>query len=385
MLQDDEPDQAPPLHPFHDHDPWQHTAHAPDPDEDDISNLTWQANGPNRMSFQFSRNISPTGAQPGYDPRDPRMAANPLLQSFATMLNGIVGGAAVPNAQAQPDPTQPGREGGYQSNTQRGGQDTQDGQPRAAGGAQFYHGGGPGFTWTASTRVMPGGFQAQTTDSFPMLFNQLFGPTAGGDPFTDARGNAGGLGPLGGFFAGLLNPANMQHGDAVYSQEALDRIISQLMEQNTSGNAPGPASAEAIANLPQKTIAESDLDEQGKADCSICMESVQIGEKVTALPCGHWFHGECIKMWLGEHDTCPHCRSGIMPRDGPSDATAPRTPGQAPMHESNWGEGTSTNPFTIPDSPTRERRASNSGSTGGGSLLGRMRNAFGGGSPGDPR
>src|SRR4051794_31133412 len=48
-------------------------------------------------------------------------------------------------------------------------------------------------------------------------------------------------------------------GDFVYSQEALDRIISQLMEQNATGNAPGPAKQEDIKNLPKKTVNEEML------------------------------------------------------------------------------------------------------------------------------
>ena len=43
--------------------------------------------------------------------------------------------------------------------------------------------------------------------------------------------------------------------------------------------------------------------------------AADVGDTVTVLPCSHWFHHECIRAWLGEHDTCPHCRKGIMPRD----------------------------------------------------------------------
>ncbi|KAF1345320.1 hypothetical protein BDV97DRAFT_360853 [Delphinella strobiligena] len=352
LLGDEDDDDLPSLqNPFHNHDPWAHQDSAPDPDEDDISQ--WQANGPGRMSFQFTRNLSANGRP--LAPGDP-MAANPLYQSFATMLNGIMGGVATPPHAASPArPAQPAQ-------PDQANQVNQDNRGTAPG-TRVYQGGGPGFTWTASTRVFPGdGNNAQTPDLTPFL-NQLF---AGGGTARGGGGPAyGDMNPLG-LLNGLLNPANMQHGDAVYSQEAMDRIISQLMEQHTSGNAPGPATAEAIANLPQKTISASDLDDQGKADCSICMETVHVGEKVTVLPCSHWFHGECIKLWLGEHDTCPHCRSGIMAKDGPENASAPRNPDQAPRNDVHRGQGTSAAPN--PDNA--------------GGLLGRMRNAFGGGGGG---
>lgn len=102
-----------------------------------------------------------------------------------------------------------------------------------------------------------------------------------------------------------------QMGDFVYSQEGLDRIISQLMEQTATSNAPGPATQDDIDALPRKQITAEDLGPEGTAECSICMDEVNIGEEVTVLPCKHWFHHQCVSAWLLEHDTCPHCRKGI--------------------------------------------------------------------------
>lgn len=153
------------------------------------------------------------------------------------------------------------------------------------------------------------------------------GPGPGGNPFH--------------IFAQLLNPANAAHGDAVYTEEALDRIISQMMEQHQGGGAPGPASAAAIAALPKKQVDKSMLGSDGKAECSVCMDAVTIGDEVTVLPCKHWFHEACVGAWLKEHDTCPHCRQGITPRDGAADT--PRSPEQPPRH--------SQNPFGMPPGP----------------------------------
>lgn len=115
-------------------------------------------------------------------------------------------------------------------------------------------------------------------------------------------------------FADHLNP------DVAYSQEQFDRIMSQLMEQTNASNAPGPASATAIANLPRKQIVKEMLDDNGHAECSICMDEVVLGQEVTMLYCNHWFHHDCVAAWLSEHDTCPHCRKGI---ERPADTTGP--------------------------------------------------------------
>jgi E3 ubiquitin-protein ligase RNF115/126 len=102
-----------------------------------------------------------------------------------------------------------------------------------------------------------------------------------------------------------------RHGDAVYSQEELDRVVSQLIDQNMNGNGAPPAAQSAIQALPKKKVDKEMLGTEGKAECSICMEPVDLGTEVTVLPCKHWFHYQCIEMWLNQHNTCPHCRRGI--------------------------------------------------------------------------
>ncbi|KXG48331.1 Zinc finger, RING-type [Penicillium griseofulvum] len=100
--------------------------------------------------------------------------------------------------------------------------------------------------------------------------------------------------------------------DAVYSQEELDRVITQLIE-NTGGTstAAPPASDAAVQALPRKKVNEEMMGAEGKAVCSICMDNVELGLEVTVLPCTHWFHFNCIHAWLTQHDTCPHCRRSI--------------------------------------------------------------------------
>ena len=249
------------------------------------------------------------------------------------------------------------------------------------------------------------------------MFTQLFAELEPGThlPGQRTRGDQGPhegppMNPLSMLLASLLGPPGGIHGDTVYSQEAFDRVMSQLMEQNQTGTAPGPASAEAIASLPTKRVEKSMLDDQGKAECSICMDEVGLDDSVTTLPCKHWFHPDCIKAWLNEHDTCPHCREGIMPKDA-SHGHAPsvRSPDQPPLHSQNiWspgfhrGSGSHEHHWIIPESPRGSRRPlsesrrsssgrssghsrrSASGPDGGGGSSGgitdRVRNLFGGGS-----
>lgn len=133
-------------------------------------------------------------------------------------------------------------------------------------------------------------------------------PANGGHPALD--------GPLQNIFSLLFGPGglNAVHGDAVYSQEALDRIITQLMEANPSSNAAPPASEAAIGKLQKKKL-DMEMMGDGKAECTICIDDMHLGDEVTVLPCNHWFHGECVVLWLKEHNTCPICRAPIEKRD----------------------------------------------------------------------
>jgi len=405
-------EEAMPQHPFYNHNPWADTA--PDPDEDDIDNVQWTRNGPGEFNMTFRRDFTAGdllgGGQGGQN------AMGGLAGPLANIFQGILGGG-VPQARDQAH--QPGQQhyqgyGDMPHMDMPGAFERAQSEPGNGAGGPHQNtfvrtgqntfvrtGGGQGFQWRvqgsvnagAPDNLRPRDANNPQPHGEPLvdlrnLLGMMFGGHPGARVQPGQRGAFGELGPMAGLLD-LLNPANMQHGDAVYSQEALDRIVSQLMEQNTTGNAPGPATADAIASLPVRKITEKDQGSEGKADCSICMDEAKIGEEVTELPCHHWFHGECVKAWLSEHDTCPHCRQGIMPRDAPADANRVRRPDEAPRHDQMWGqgEGTRDNPWVIPDSPTQTRASGSSERrqnqpaepTDNATLLGRMRNAFGGG------
>lgn len=175
--------------------------------------------------------------------------------------------------------------------------------------------------------------------------------------------NSPGLeGGLQNLFSILLGPGGPHavHGDAVYSQEALDRIITQLMETNPQSNAAPPATQAAIDKLEKKQIDKEMLGENGKAECTICIDEMHLGDEVTVLPCKHWFHGECVIMWLKEHNTCPVCRAPIERREGNDNG-------------GNGEEGSSSG---------QQQRRSSVG--GGGPHLGGFGGLFGGAEPWGP-
>ncbi len=48
--------------------------------------------------------------------------------------------------------------------------------------------------------------------------------------------------------------------------------------------------------------------------CIICLSEFEIGDQVSALPCAHVFHTNCIASWLKKHCQCPVCKFEITLR-----------------------------------------------------------------------
>mmetsp|Transcript_6087 Transcript_6087/g.18401 ORF Transcript_6087/g.18401 Transcript_6087/m.18401 type:complete len:235 (-) Transcript_6087:65-769(-) len=42
--------------------------------------------------------------------------------------------------------------------------------------------------------------------------------------------------------------------------------------------------------------------------CPICIVDYEEDEEVKTLPCGHFFHSQCIDGWLGRQSNCPVCK-----------------------------------------------------------------------------
>ncbi|KIW50425.1 hypothetical protein, variant [Exophiala xenobiotica] len=292
------PPPSPPLQPLFDHNPW-----ADDLDPDPRNNFT---------TFEFTSNNG--GGRISFSTRTLRTA-----------------GMAPMNARGMPPPF----------------------------GNLHPFGGFPGgaFPRDPHAPVQPGNLQ----DLFGLILQSMQPPTMTRGEMDDRRGQDLPPHPFD-LLHQLFNPGNAQHGDMVFSQEAFDRVMSQLMEQNNGSNAPPPASEDAIQSLGKKKVDKEMLGTEGKAECSICMDNVDLGDEVTVLPCNHWFHGDCVTAWLKEHDTCPHCRNPITNSDqrqqpGSSRRRPSRRASSVSSPRGFGPEGSRYNPVSIPESPSDLREA----------------------------
>jgi len=162
-----------------------------------------------------------------------------------------------------------------------------------------------------------------------------------GDPFHEM---------MGGTFGGPESLGNGRWGDYVFNQEALDQIITQMME-NSNASAPVPATEEVIEKLPREVLEEGCalLEES----CAVCKDQFKLDTEdpdeqiVVMLPCNHPFHSPCILPWLKSSGTCPVCRYQLVPQP------EPHGPGAGPPRGSGSGSGSGSGPAGSRSPPPR--------------------------------
>lgn len=102
--------------------------------------------------------------------------------------------------------------------------------------------------------------------------------------------------------------------ETYFLDDADDLLFGQLAAADADHGTPGkcgrPAAKAAVEALPTVVVAEAD------AQCAVCKDAVEAGERARRLPCAHLYHDACILPWLAIRNTCPLCRHEL-PTDDP--------------------------------------------------------------------
>jgi len=95
----------------------------------------------------------------------------------------------------------------------------------------------------------------------------------------------------------------------------------------------------ACASISDLKYREDDVKETG-GDCPVCLSVFADGEKLRQLSCcKHYFHADCIDLWLGNRSSCPICRATVAGKRWNSSAAA------APARDNDMMQG-------LPDAST---------------------------------
>lgn len=99
----------------------------------------------------------------------------------------------------------------------------------------------------------------------------------------------------------------------------LVRIMQAMAEGRHLDGRPVDA-VEGCRPLPEHMVDHLPLFEchleglpQDRTSCDICLEEFQEGEMLRTLPCMHFFHRQCVDVWLTSRDgVCPLCRDKVQ-------------------------------------------------------------------------
>ncbi|KAG7564158.1 Reverse transcriptase zinc-binding domain [Arabidopsis suecica] len=82
------------------------------------------------------------------------------------------------------------------------------------------------------------------------------------------------------------------------------------------GNSSSIRRLNAAEELPVVEFTAEEMMERGLVVCAICREELAANERLSELPCRHYYHKNCISNWLSNRNTCPLCRHNVeLPKD----------------------------------------------------------------------
>jgi hypothetical protein len=114
----------------------------------------------------------------------------------------------------------------------------------------------------------------------------------------------------------------LRHSDAIPNEENLnlqqrllrtDRDFSaedyeMLLELDEQAKSSQTNELQVTLLLSQMPVTRIPANGSSKAaQCSICLEKMEVGEEVRTLPCMHMFHRACIDKWVSMPGAVPKC------------------------------------------------------------------------------
>jgi Ring finger domain len=123
--------------------------------------------------------------------------------------------------------------------------------------------------------------------------------------------------------AGTYNQIAAQHGGNPIAAATQRRLltedeVNQLtastdIESHTRTAAPNPSRTTTGLGDAADTRDDDSLEEPEEDQCAVCLGDFDTDSSITALPCHHKFHTDCILPWLTERQSkCPLCKFDVL-------------------------------------------------------------------------
>jgi len=110
-----------------------------------------------------------------------------------------------------------------------------------------------------------------------------------------------------------------------FTPENMERVqgdveMDELPLENSSGNSTETMeSAQGAVTSPKEDLEKGErlppggglFDEDEGEVCAICLLEFEHDELLKQLPCGHFFHDDCVEPWLLKRGDCPLCKRHV--------------------------------------------------------------------------
>ena len=106
--------------------------------------------------------------------------------------------------------------------------------------------------------------------------------------------------------AQLRRPLRAVEKNPCHRQYMIKNHIKRTFTWNTTTEI-AEAAQQVWRQVPGEKIELIEDVDQDHLTCSVCWTAYGVGERVTILPCEHWFHEECLNPWFKDHFSCPRC------------------------------------------------------------------------------
>eukprot|EP00304_Pavlova_gyrans_P006457 CAMPEP_0206036334 /NCGR_PEP_ID=MMETSP1466-20131121/2691_1 /ASSEMBLY_ACC=CAM_ASM_001126 /TAXON_ID=44452 /ORGANISM="Pavlova gyrans, Strain CCMP608" /LENGTH=240 /DNA_ID=CAMNT_0053410791 /DNA_START=11 /DNA_END=733 /DNA_ORIENTATION=+ len=125
----------------------------------------------------------------------------------------------------------------------------------------------------------------------------------------------------------LMN--NVDDLDTLSAQELTERLLEMEaqslaiapandVDESPIGSTDGKPEGATPAQIAQYTSLWTSRAEH-VGSCTICLEDLGTGNRISTLPCFHSFHKECAHKWLATNRLCPMCQFDIITMPSVSD------------------------------------------------------------------
>jgi hypothetical protein len=105
----------------------------------------------------------------------------------------------------------------------------------------------------------------------------------------------------------LFDMIALNNALATVSENSYEEFLK--LEDVSRGLSIEEVNQNTITSVLNKLPAETDDDHD--RNCTICLESFKVGDKVRFLKCFHKFHVDCIDKYFQDQKKCPICRIDI--------------------------------------------------------------------------